>query len=99
MNLVEFKQAIDLKHHMISKPFTYPNEKYAEPLFQTEYLRSPCCPLLIKESKCTGCRKREVQLRSQHNAKREASSQPAKPNAPLSLTSPDRLQATVIQQR
>ena len=74
-------------------------DEHPMPLSQDEYLRSPSCPLLIKSPKCSECLKKEVKLRSQHNAKRKASAEPVKPNAPLTLTSPDRLQVTVQHQR
>ena len=99
MNLVEFKQAVDLQHQMIPKHFTYPDNVNDGPLFQSEYLRASSCPLLIKSAKCTDCQSKEIRLRSQHNAKRELAAEPVKPNAPLSITSPERLQATVQEQR
>ena len=99
MNLVEFKQAVDLQHHMIPKNFTFPIDTNSGPLFQSEYLRAPDCPLLIKSGKCTHCQSKEIRLRSQHNVKRKLATEPVKSNAPLSMTSPERLQATVQEQR
>lgn len=97
---MEFKEAIDLQHHMVPRRLNLSQLSADDvPLCQDEYLRSPQCPLLIKMPKCTECQKKEIKLRSQLNQKRKNLDTPAQPKAPLKFTSPDRLAITVKCQR
>lgn len=99
--LVEFKEAVDLQHHMVSKRFDFKQFSSTTdiPLSQKQFLRSPRCPLLINGDKCQECLKKEVKLRAEFKQKRKNLQSPVLPNAPLSLVSPDRLVSTVQSQR
>ena len=100
MNLVEFKEAVSLQHHMIPKCFDYLKFKDDNsPLCQEEYLQSPKCQILIENDTCNLCHKMEIKLRSEFNSKKKSLTSPVQPNAPLSFVSPDRLVSTVKTQR
>ena len=103
LHLVEFKEAINLKHHVVPKLFNFSSldleDTDAVPLCQEEYLRSPTCPLLIHENKCVDCMKMEVKVLAELNQKKRVLKSPVQPNAPLSFVSPDRLVTTIQNQR
>uniref|UniRef100_A0A7M5WX04 THAP-type domain-containing protein n=1 Tax=Clytia hemisphaerica TaxID=252671 RepID=A0A7M5WX04_9CNID len=103
VDLVEFKEAVNLQHHMVQKAFDFrdnPPENLETPLHQEEYLRSMQCQILIENAgKCTHCHKMEIKLRSQLNTKKNSLKSPLHPNAPLSFVSPDKLVETVKLQR
>lgn len=103
LHLVEFKEAINLQHHVIPKLFPYSENVQRDldsvPLCQEEYLRAPACPLLIKDEKCSECKKMEVKVRSQLHQKRKMLTSPVHPNAPLSFVSQERLISTIQLQR
>ena len=102
MNLVEFKQAYHLHHHILPKKFKFDDMTQSDiPLCQKEYLRSPSCATLIKlgEEKCTDCSKFELKVRSQFNLKRKINQTQAAPKAPITFTSPERIALTLKSER
>ena len=70
-------------------------DSHPSTMHATEYNRSNSCKLLLKESKpCSYCQSLQMSLnaKSRKELKRKsiAATQPAKPKAPISLTSPER---------
>ena len=89
--VTEYKSE-NLVHHVIPKHF---EESASTPLLQTETFRSLKCNIMSLTEKCNECSKKEKQHRLQQQKRAEKSTEPIKPNAPISLTSPERMKATI----
>ena len=104
LDLVEFREAIHLKHHIVPSLFVFDkSSKPISPVCQQEYIRSAVCRLLIPSNstliKCQDCRKLEVKTRSQISHQKVTTAEPAKLQAPVKFTSPERLVATLKNHR
>ena len=86
---------------MVPKIIDYRNtSQYNGPLNQTQFLRSPECPILLSnDEKCPKCSACEISLRSQENYRKKKIQTPAHSNTPLSSTSHEKLVVTVQAQR
>ena len=78
--------------HCIPKFLTQPSEK---PLQQNEYHRPETCLVLCDVVKCKVRVNREQQHEQFKKRKADMLLLPAKPNAPISITSPDRIKLTI----
>ena len=103
LDLVEFKEANHLQHHIIPKEFKYNEFQLADinnPVNQQEFIRSLKCYILIENNvMCEPCKKLQVKTRSELNYKKAMQVAPAKINAPITFTSPDRIKATLQSHR
>ena len=91
-------QSVHLKKHIISKHFTLFSDE--SPLQQTEYHRSPDCILLkSNEGICEHCNNHMKKADKSLKRSALAITVPAKLNAPISLTSPERLKLTIQNYR
>lgn len=99
LNLVEFKEASHLKHHVIPKEFKFEDFQsiQAIPVSQLEYIRSTQCHVLVQNitTICCLCKKLEVKTRSTVNFKKSQQLIPAKVQAPIKFTSPERIKLTM----
>ena len=84
--------AESLVTHCIPKFLTQPSEK---PLQQTEYHRPEKCLVLCDAVKCKVCVNREQQHERFKKRKADMLLLPAKPNAPISITSLERIKLTI----
>ena len=68
-------------------------------LHQNEYFRSKSCKLLVLSSKyvCKNCQAENMKLNDQVNIKKAVLTAPAKSNAPVRFTSPDKSKLTLQQ--
>ena len=92
--------------HIIPKMYSPFNTipLHPEPTHETVYNRSPSCELLIKsDDACNTCNElqKNLQGKSRKALKRKSEilATPAKLNAPISLTSPERIKLTLQNQR
>ena len=101
LDLVEFKQATHLQHHIVPKQFNFLKSCPESPVTQKEFIRSLQCKVLVvcPTSKCISCKQLEVKTRSELNYKKVSSAAPAKLNAPIKFTSSDRVKATIQSHR
>ena len=86
--------------HSVPKIFSLTQENIS-PLCQTKWYRSPSCQVLnmLPGVKCSECVKSETTEKLSLKRKRDDIMSPAKPNAPVSLTSPERLKLTLQSYR
>ena len=97
---VDFKSDNLIKHSVpkLFSPTTA--SETAEPLTQVEYWRPLNCFVLCeKGKKCKICHEKELQYQRQMKKKAEKALEPAKLNAPISLTSPDRVKLSMQNYR
>ena len=91
-----------LAKHFVPKDFD-PSFEQQNPLQQSEYYRPSDCEVLTNTKQCNICVKQENKLLKQNNKKLKRKSEtmviPAKLNAPISLTSPERLKLTMQNYR
>ena len=95
---VSYKTEKILTHSIpiINTPFI---KKHPDPISYTVFNRPSECLLLSGQKKCSVCNQKHqqhLQYLKRKDSKRE---EPAKPNAPVSLTSPDRLKASLQNYR
>ena len=86
--------------HSAPKIFSLTQENIS-PLCQTKWYRSPSCYVLniLPDVKCPGSLKSETKEKLSLKRKRDNMMSPAKPNAPVSLTSPERLKLALQSYR
>ncbi len=69
------------------------------PYSRQEYQRVIECEILLKKEQCDSCAAFEKKLQWQRKGKERNLSIPAKPNAPISTTAPEKIKLTLQQQR
>ena len=89
-------QIDSLLRHFVPNVFM---ESSLIPLHQTEYFRPHNCLVLCESTKCSVCSNKEQQHEKLQQKKSEKSLIPAKPNAPISMTSPERIKLTLQNHR
>ena len=94
------KKLLYIKKHVIPKSFSFHQycENLSGPRFhQDEYFRSVKCKLLVAADNqiCSPCSSDFINLRYEHNCKEARLLLPAKLNAPISQTNPDRLKLKI----
>ena len=95
------QQPMSMTAHVISKKFNfiqYQNLQSQSPCNQIFYFQSSTCELLLPDGKtvskdCNALKERTV---SERNWKSKKVSIPAEPEAPITLTSPERLKANSV---
>ena len=85
-----------LLRHFVPKKFM---ESSVIPLLQTEFIRPPNCLVLCHSLKCSTCSYKEQYHEKLQQKKSEKLLIPAKTNAPISLTSPERIKLTLQNHR
>ena len=99
ISVLECENWNHLNRHVIPKTFKPPTtgEEVFEKSAQQEYIRNVDCEMIImmKESSCNACFKSQMIERKKTNRKKRVLDTPAKPNAPVTMTSPERLLLTV----
>ena len=90
-----------LKRHVIPKTFHFPIGEVFEKCAQQEYIRNVDCEMILmaRESSCKACFKSQITERKKINRKKKVLATPAKLNAPVTMTSPERLLLTIRGQR
>ena len=93
INVADSKQSVYFKRHVILKSFNYQNYLLKESCERTcteEYIRDSNCHVLIKgkQQRCSFCKKRSHQLKSEKKKKLKHDAEPAKLKTPISATSP-----------
>lgn len=83
--------------HSVPKIFSLPAQENDAPLCQTKWYRSPSCQVLniLNDVKCSNCIKAEMKETLSLKRRRDNMMLPAKPNAPISMTSPERIKLTL----
>ena len=88
------KHVIPKKFPIISSVSTQPQERF----HQTEIVGSMHCSLLASsQTSCSSCASYCKKISNEHNRKGYRLNQPAKLNAPIKFTSPERLKLTIQQ--
>ena len=93
-----------MRKHVIPKLFSFCNydeESQNSRVDQYEYFRTSKCKLLVVGDKpvCSLCTKHSLDVTYEHNRKKARNNVPAKLNAPISSTDPERLKLTIQGQR
>ena len=92
-----------VKRHVIPLNFNYCKFRMQQQksiLHQDEYLRAKYCSLLVLDGKpCSACGLCSMKLVYDSTRKIKHMNEPAKLNAPVKFTSPERLKLTMQQQR
>ena len=85
--------------HSVPKIFSLTQENIS--VCQRKWYRSPSCHVLniLPGVKCPECLKSETKEKLSLKRKRDNMMSPAKPNAPVSLTSPERLKLALQSYR
>ena len=98
--------SVNISRHIIPMQFDFSTWKASDGIKlstnQKEYLRSNNCCLLVKlnaETTCNSCKKLMISTEIELRRKISHQTSPVSPKAPVSLTSPERLKATLQQQR
>ena len=90
------KHVIPKKFSIISSVSTQPQQRF----HQTEIVRSMHCSLLASsQTSCSSCASYCKKISYEHNRKDYRLNQPAKLNAPIKFTLPERLKLTIQQHR
>ena len=86
--------------HSVPKIFSLTQESIS-PLCQTKWFRSPSCYVLniLPGVKCPECLKSETKEKLNLKRKQDNMMSPAKPNAPVSLTSSEQLKLALQSYR
>ena len=90
------------KRHAIPKVFIFEQSSKSNisNLHQVEYLRADDCQILVKEEvPCKSCHSKSLQIVQKQKLKSKQLLVPAKPKAPVTITSPERLKLTLHNQR
>ena len=84
-----------------SPPVVYPDfTNFKQRLHQTEIVRSMHCSLLASsQTSCSSCASYCKKISYERNRRDYSLNQPAKLNAPIKFTSPERLKLTIQQHR
>ena len=99
---------LTVKKHIVPKIFSfhdYDEQSMNSRVCEYEYSRSSSCFLLVIHSvggsnnMCSSCRKNSATLTYEHNRKQAKKLEPAKLNAPIASTDPQRLKLTIQGQR
>ena len=95
------QQAMSMTKHVISKKFNfieYQNSQSQSPCNQIFYFQSNTCELLLPDGKtvCEDCNALKQRIVSERTWKSKKVGEPAKPKAPITLTSPERLMVNSV---
>ena len=95
------QQAMSMTKHVISKKFNfieYQNSQSQSPCNQIFYLQSNTCELLLPDGKtaCKDCNALKQRIVSERTWKSKKVGEPAKPKAPITFTSPERLMVNSV---
>lgn len=96
--------SINISCHDVPKKFAYENWNSADSssTHQLEYLRAQNCEILLRLEMvdiCMPCNKFRMRTEVEIRRKESSTKTPASLNAPITLTSPDRMKLTVQQHR
>ena len=107
VTLPDPKYAVNIQKHVIPKIFSFCNDFQSQPnksrFFQDEFSRSVNChlliPYVISNVVCQNCCSYTTNLTYEQNRKESKLKEPAKLNAPIKFTSPERIKLTLQAQR
>ena len=104
ITLPDTRKEVNFEKHVIPKYFDYfafQKCDLQQPLHQDEYFRSKSWKLLVlpSENICKNCHAENIKSKSEVNFKKVVLTAPAKLNAPVKFTSPDRIKLTSHQKR
>ncbi len=108
INATNVMNSVNISRHVIPLKFNFEEWKSIDGIKlstnQVEYLRANTCSLLISiatesDTTCAPCKKLAISTEVELRRKFSHQKSPVSSKAPVSLTSPDRLKATLQQQR
>ena len=84
---------------MTFDPLAHDDDENTSPYLRIEYCRSLNCSVISSSNQCEHCKKAQAYVLKVSRRKIQKLNTPAKPNAPVSKTMPDRLKLTLREQR
>ena len=101
--LPDSRKDINFVKHMLPKKlnyFDYINTDVKQQVHQDEYFRPKSWALLLYSyNLCKSCREKNIKFNKEINNKKSALTAPARLNAPIKFTSPDRIKLTLQHKR
>ena len=99
ITLPDSRKEINFVKHVLPKKFNYfgyINTDVKQQVHQDEYFRLKSCALrLFSDNPCKSCHEENIKLNKEINYTKSVLTAPAKLNAPIKFTSPDRIKLTL----
>ena len=103
INLPDSRKEINFVKHVLPEKFNYfdyINIDLKQQVHQDECFRSRSCALLLSsDNPCKSCHKDNIKFNKEINYEKSVLTAPAKLNAPIKFTSPDRIKLTLQHKR
>ena len=103
ITLPDSRKEINFVKYVLPKKlnyFDYINTDVKQQVHQDEYFRSKSCALLLSsDNPCKSCHEENIKFNKEINYKKSVLTAPAKLNAPLKFTFPDKIKSTLQHKR